>query len=518
VALIALAIPLQLAAQDNNGSDKHDRHHTHHHYQVIDIGTFGGPSSYFNDLNLGDTFNSLCCAFYGFAQVLNQHGTLVGWGETTTPDPYPGFCYTLDCFAAHAFQWQEGVKTDLGVLPGASSAAFWINSNGLIVGNSENGKTDPLIPGFPEIRAVLWERGEITDLGTLGGNQSFAEAVNDRGQVTGAALNAIPDPFSFYDLFVGGFSPSGTQTRGFLWDNGVMEDLGTLGGPDAFPSLLNQRGQIAGYSYTNSIVNPTTGLPTFHPFLWEREKGMKDLGDFGGTATASVNGLNERGEVVGGTYLPGDIQIHPFLWNGAKLIDLTAPPFGGSVNGEANWINDAGEVVGLAGLPAPCPGTSNWWQQAFLWKNGVMMDLGAVAGTPNSTAAFINSKTQIVGFSWSCDGSVVNASLWENGSMADLNTLIPPSSPFHLYSASFIDDQGEIAAYGLLAKGNTHALLLIPCDENQNGEGCEEGGAENDGHQTSPPKRTAPDGDLLPSLLHPVSRLRFPGSAFTPRK
>jgi len=343
----------------------------------------------------------------------------------------------------------------------------------LIAGNSENGEMDPLIPGLPEVRAVLWKQKEITDLGTLGGNESFAEAVNDRGQVTGLALNAIPDPFSFYYVLLYG-SSNGTQTRGFLWDNGVMQDLGTLGGPDTFPNLVNQRGQVAGFSYTNSTPDPNTGLPTFHPFLWEKGKGMKNLGSFGGAATASVNGLNERGEVVGGTDLPGDTQAHPFLWDGEKLIDLIAPPFGGDGYGEASWINEAGEVVGLAGLPVPCADSGHEIQHAFLWRDGVMTDLGTVAGSPNSQGSYINSKTQVVGLSFACDFSVHDAILWENGSMIDLNALISPDTPFHLYSASFIDDRGEIAAFGSLVNGDRHALLLTPCDENHPDiEGCD---------------------------------------------
>ena len=148
----------------------------HHHYKVIDIGTFGGPSSYFDDLHLTDNygFNTV---FYNFSQVLNAKGVLVGFADTPTPDPYsanPMFCYVPDCFVTHAYQWQNGVKTDLGALPGgASSAAFWINSNGLITGNSENGELDPVIPGLPELRAVIWKNGKIQDLGTLRGSSSF---------------------------------------------------------------------------------------------------------------------------------------------------------------------------------------------------------------------------------------------------------------------------------------------------------------------------------------------------------
>src|SRR5215469_1953885 len=92
-----------------------------------------------------------------------------------------------------------------------------------------------------------------------------------------------------------------------------------LGGPDAAASLINQHGQNTGGSYTDSIPQPTTGLPTLHPFLWEKGKGMKDLGSLGGTSTASVNALNERGEVVGGALLAGDQLNHPFLWNGREM-------------------------------------------------------------------------------------------------------------------------------------------------------------------------------------------------------
>jgi probable HAF family extracellular repeat protein len=202
---------------------------------------------------------------------------------------------------------------------------------------------------------------------------------------------------------------------------------------------------------------------------------MKDLGGFGGD-TASVNALNERGEVVGGNLLPLNTQIHPFLWDGQNLIDLIAPPFGDSANGEATWINEAGEVVGLAGLPIACPGGPPPGQvvHAFLWSRGIMSDLGTVAGTPNSQASFINSKRQIVGLSFACDFSVFDAILWENGSMVDLNTLIPSDSGFHLYSASFIDDHGVIAAFGSLPNFDTHAVLLFPCDDDHpEVEGCD---------------------------------------------
>jgi len=470
----------------------------HHHYTVIDIGALGGPQSYFNDLHLGDNYG-FGSIFYGFAQIQNSKGILVGFADTAAPDPYsanPVFCYVLDCFVTHAYAWQNGVMSDLGTLPGgASSAAFWINSNGLIAGDSQNGEFDPVIPGLPELRAVIWKNGKIRDLGTLGGSSSFSQAVNDQGQVTGLALNDVPDPFSFYYqyLYCLPFQicpPNATQARAFVWDGEHgMQDIGTLGGPDAFPSLINNHGQIAGFSYTDSIPQPTTGFPTLHPFLWEKGKGMTDLGSLGGTNTASVNGLNERGEVIGGSLLPGDLINHPFLWDGKKLIDLVEPPFGGSANGEAGWINEAGEVVGIAGIPAPCPGSNPPREaaHAFLWQNGQMTDLGALPGTSISQGNFINSRSQIVGDSAPCDFSSITGFLWENGSLVDLNTLVPQNTRFHLFTASFISDRGEIAAFGSLANGDQHALLLVPCDENHpEVEGCDYGLVDNSATRSLP--------------------------------
>src|SRR6185369_678921 len=222
------------------------------------------------------------------------------------------------------------------------------------------GLIDPLL-GIPQTLAVVWQDGQIVSLGTLGGNQSAALANNNRGQVVGIAANANPDPFS-----LAGFA---TQTRAFLWENGEMRDLGTLGGPDSFGQYINERGQVVGFSYTDSTPNDSTGIPTVHPFLWERGS-MLDLGSLGGTF-GKVNGLNERGDVVGDMTLPGDEFQHPYLWERGTLKDLGTL---GGYTGSATCVSDSGEVVGVADLP---DGSHN----AFLWKNGVMTDLGNLGAT-----------------------------------------------------------------------------------------------------------------------------------------
>ena len=165
----------------------------------MDLGTFGGPQSVVpQGLLLSAT------------QVLNDRGTVVGWADTAAPDPFPAFCFDQSflsdlfspgCNLANAFESQNGVLAQLGGLSQDSSAAVAISDKGLITGLSQNGQTDPLIPGFPELRAVVWDGQQAADLGTLGGNESYATGVNDRGQVIGSALNAVPDPYSFFGEF-----------------------------------------------------------------------------------------------------------------------------------------------------------------------------------------------------------------------------------------------------------------------------------------------------------------------------
>lgn len=433
-----------LSAQEHNTK--------HHHYKVTDIGSLGGPGTW------------LSYPLPGEVQI-NQQGLVVGISETATPNPNAPNCITPDCDVAHAFQWQNGVLTDLGSLPGGDdSFAFSSNNRGQVVGMSENGQTDPLT-GFPETVGALWTDGKVVNLGTLGGTASWASTINDHGQIVGAALNDVPDSFGG-TLSVPPFFTLPTQLHAFLWERGVMRDLGTLGGPDSEAQYINARGQIAGQSFTDSTPNApvtapacqTGGIPTEHPFLWD--DGFIDLGSLGGTC-GYANWLNNRGQVIGTMTLAGDATNHAFIWDRGVLTDLGT--LGGN-NSEAWFANDKGEVVGRADFSL-----SSTDHHAFLWRRGKgMIDLGTVAGQPLSTAEGINSHTQIVG------NSSGNGWLWEHGSIVDLNTLVQPNATVHVAGAVAINDRGEIVAEGFPSNGGDHVVVLIPCDDDHPGvEGCD---------------------------------------------
>ena len=245
----ALAMPLGMAAQDNPSHDDKSQHQGER-YILVDLGTFGGANSQVNG---------------GPPPMINNEGTVAGLADTSIP------CSFFDEPVSPAFKWQHGVVINMGLLPGGCfSLPNSINSKGMMVGSGDIGIIDPLT-GLPELRADFRYQGQIINMGTFGGTNSLANSINARGQATGGAENTDPDPWNCAGL-VG--LPSPTVWHGFVWQEGVLTDLGTLGGPCSFGFIINDPGQITGYSFTNDVPNPTTGIPTVGSLpVWDPEVG-----------------------------------------------------------------------------------------------------------------------------------------------------------------------------------------------------------------------------------------------------
>jgi probable HAF family extracellular repeat protein len=452
IVVIAIALilfppaTLRLVAQEHNTR--------HHHYKLADVGTFGGPSSWMD-------FPAVVLRS-GF---LNNQGTMTGSADTSVLDP---FCaWGFDCYATHGYQWKKGTTTDLGVLPGGiGSQVNWIGPSGLMVGIADNGQQDPLTGGL-QIHGVLWKDGTMTDLGALfGGYDTWALAVNSRGEIVGEAYNTIPDSTSLFGY--------GYQSRAFYWNNGVVQDLGTLGtGNDAAAGVINERGQVIGLAFTSSTPDEFCTIYGWNPFLtsttgsflWDKKNGMKDLGGLGGACTVA-NDLNNQGQIIGTASLPGDTQFHPFVWNAATgmtdLLDPSDPSFGWAFAENAH-----GDIAGNT-----CDAVTCW---AVLWRKhgGHWEKTNLSTPTQNAITLSVNASEQTVGVLYYTSSTA--ASLAEgSGPAIDLNTLIPPGSGLQLVEADQINDRGEIAAEGPDANGNNHVVVLIPCDDNHpDVEGCD---------------------------------------------
>jgi len=175
-------------------------------------------------------------------------------------------------FPTHVLAASEYTMTDLGTLGGSNSFPYGINQAGKVVGYSH-------IAGDAETHAFVWDSGVMTDLGTLGGTYSTPFAFNNTGKAINEAGQVIG-----YSTITGN-----TSYHAFVWNSGVMADL-TLGGSYSFPTAINEAGQVVGQS---NLEGDTSN----HAFLWDSGV-MTDLGTLGGSESYPV-AINEAGQVIG---------------------------------------------------------------------------------------------------------------------------------------------------------------------------------------------------------------------------
>jgi probable HAF family extracellular repeat protein len=276
----------------------------------------------------------------------------------------------------------------------------------------------------------------LQDLGTLGGSNSLANMLNDTGQIVGWSHHTAGN----------------AEPHAFLWKSaGGMQDLGTLGGTESFAYGINETGQIIGGSDTSDDLS-------YRAVLWEIEMqdiNMQPLDIFENGTNSEAFGINDIGQIVGRSDTADNVTSHAVLWeNNSKHTIHDLGTLGGSQS-EALWINESGQIIGWSDTK-PSPGNSK--PHAFLWEEiNKMQDLGTLEGGSNSAAVWINDSGQIVGSSDSTEGTT-HAVLWENDSkhtIHDLGTLGGSES-----AAYAINESGQIVG-GSYIEGDVewHAFL-----------------------------------------------------------
>lgn len=250
--------------------------------QMTDLGTLGGA--------------------YSYAADINNHGQVVGYSYTASGEGHP-------------FLWADGRMTDLG---GLYCSAEAINDDGQVIGNclghpvlwSDGQMTDLTTQGLAPyatardindagqivgghltagnaFHAYRYHDGQVLDLGALASDYSEAVAVNGHGQAAGRGANA-----------------SGYM-QAYYWSGRGIVAIGSFDGTYSEARGLNNRGQVVGSSSTGGSV---------HGFVWQRGV-LFDLGVLaaGGWSYSWATDVNAHGLIVGGSYA-ADGQAHPVLW------------------------------------------------------------------------------------------------------------------------------------------------------------------------------------------------------------
>jgi probable HAF family extracellular repeat protein len=285
-------------------------------------------------------------------------------------------------------------------------------------------------------RPFLYRDGKVTDLGTLGSSDEYAVAINASGQVIGGSWKS-------FGLGI---------HQAFLYRDGTMAELGTLGGKSSYARAINNHGQVVGNSHAED--------GSYRAFLYSDGK-MTEI-PAPDRRRISPQGINDSGQVVGRMVPtlevgPGyEVASTAFLLSNGKLATL------GTLGGDSSWaqaINNSGHVVGTAQ-------TKDGSFHAFLHRDGKMIDLGT-AGHRESEAHAINEAGQIVGgvWTWRSFDQDRNAFLYSDGKMMRLDDLLVNKAGWHVEEAVGINNKGQIIAWAT-HEGNsrTFAVLLTPVE------------------------------------------------------
>jgi probable HAF family extracellular repeat protein len=188
-----------------------------------------------------------------------------------------------------------------------------------------------------------------------------------------------------------GVSYQGAVRHAFIWQNGVMTDLGHLGsGSYSIARAINQAGRVVGQSWDASF--------NLRGFLWQNG-AMQALKPLPGDAISAANDINDADEVVGSSLSLSGVNT-AVMWENGAIHALPSAPVPGDA--EAKAINNHGQIIGTV--------AGTWPDlKAVLWSGDEAFVLGTIGAF--TVPADINDLGQVIGYTTTAD-VVTHPLLW----------------------------------------------------------------------------------------------------------
>jgi len=303
--------------------------------------------------------------------------------------------------------------------------------DGTHVGINRNGAVTSAVRIVNDYHAYVYENGNLRLL-EAAGPSNFGNAINDRGDVAGECQGR-----------------QAHRTKACIWTTvGLKKYKGLFGNWMVTVDGINNARQVAGSTYVN--------IGNVHPYRYDNGV-VTDLGTLGGT-DAHASGINKAGHVSGYSFLArNNHHYHAFIHDGSQMKDLGTLREGSSI---AYALNDADVAVGASDL-------KDHESHAVIFEDGQVRDLGTLGGS-NAAALSINNRGVIVGRSDTKTSGQVRGFIYRDGRMTALDSHLDPISGngWTITEASGINDRGQIVALGYHEDRPTflRVLLLTPME------------------------------------------------------